>query len=217
MESTKMYGLLAASFLLLSLLGDPAAACSCAPRHPQTAFCNADVVIKGKFVGVSKQPLNISIGEPVWWVRYEFKTTKVYKGPEEMQDVRFLNTPAMESVCGYEHKAPLKGEDYVVAGMLEGDDVMITSCSFIQPWAQLSPAQRRGLSLKYSKGCNCTIMACTSMPCTLTSDSQCLWTDGIMTRIWDGSQAKRLACLPRSDSLCAWQSLSPQGQTAPKQ
>ncbi|KAL8164202.1 UNVERIFIED_CONTAM: hypothetical protein K2H54_047668 [Gekko kuhli] len=212
-----MYGLLAASFLLLTLLGDPTAACSCAPRHPQTAFCNADVVIKGKFVGVSKQPLNISIGEPMWMVRYEFKTTKVYKGPEEMQDVWFLNTPAMESVCGYEHKAPMKGEDYVVAGMLEDNSVMITSCSFIQPWAQLSLAQRQGLSQTYSKGCNCTIVPCTSLPCSLTSSIQCLWTEGITSGIWDGTQAKRLACLPRSSGFCTWASLSTQGRTAPRQ
>lgn len=33
-----------------------------------------------------------------------------------MQDVRFLYTPAMESLCGYEHKGPLKGEEYVIAG-----------------------------------------------------------------------------------------------------
>ncbi|XP_054859717.1 metalloproteinase inhibitor 1 [Eublepharis macularius] len=213
MDSAKMCGLLAASFLLLTLLWDPTAACSCAPRHPQTAYCNADIVIKAKFVGVSKQPMNISIGEPVSWVRYEIKTTKVFKAPEVMQDVRFLYTPAVASVCGYEHNAPLKGEEYIIAGMLEGDRVMITACSFIQPWSQLSPAQKRGLSLTYSKGCSCMVVPCTSMPCSVTSDSQCLWTDGIGSRIWDGSQAKRLACLPRSNTsdLCAWESLNTQG------
>ncbi|CAI5795880.1 metalloproteinase inhibitor 1 [Podarcis muralis] len=213
MDTSKVCGFLTASFLLLVLLGDPTAACSCAPRHPQSAYCYADVVIRGKFVGVSKQQVNISIGEPVWWMRHEIKTTKVYKGPEEMQDVRFLHTPAMESLCGYEHKGPLKGEEYVIAGMLEGDRAMITACSFIEPWSQLSFAQKRGLSSDYSKGCNCTVVPCNSMPCSITSDNQCLWTDGIMSRIWDGFQAKRLACLPRGEStgLCTWQSLSTQG------
>ncbi|XP_060108359.1 metalloproteinase inhibitor 1 [Heteronotia binoei] len=217
MKSTKMYGLLAASFLLLTLLGDPTTACSCAPRHPQTAYCNADIVIRGKFMGVSKQPMNISLGEPIWLVSYEFKAIKMYKGPEEMQDVYFLNTPSMESVCGYDHKAHEKG-DYVVAGMMEDDKMMITTCSFIQPWASLSPAQRRGLSLTYSKGCNCTILPCIST-CTMTSDSQCLWTDGTMAKTWDGNQAKRFACLPRSDSsgFCTWQLISAQGRNATRQ
>ncbi|KAH0628923.1 hypothetical protein JD844_010566 [Phrynosoma platyrhinos] len=210
MDSAKVSGFLAASFFLLILLGDPTETCSCAPRHPQSAFCYADVVIRGKFVAVSKEHVNISAGEPVWWMRHEIKTTKVYKGPEEMQDVRFLHTPAMESLCGYEYKGSPKGEEYVIAGMLEGDRVMITACSFIQPWAQLTLAQKRGLSSDYSKGCNCTIVPCISMPCSVNADNQCLWTDGIMSRIWDDFQAKRLACLPRAEkpSLCTWQSLS---------
>uniref|UniRef100_A0ACB8EN27 Uncharacterized protein n=2 Tax=Sphaerodactylus townsendi TaxID=933632 RepID=A0ACB8EN27_9SAUR len=164
-------------------------------------------------MSVSKKPLNISMGEPMWTLVYEFKTNKIYKAPKGMQDVRFLHTPAMESLCGYEHKAPMNGEDYVVAGMLEGDDVMITSCSFIQPWAQLSPAQRRGLSLTYRKGCNCTIMPCTSVPFEISSNSQCLWTDGLESRVWDGPQAKRMACLPRLNTTdaCSWKVLVTQG------
>ncbi|XP_042309215.1 metalloproteinase inhibitor 1 [Sceloporus undulatus] len=211
MDSAKVSGFLTASFLLFALLGDPTEACSCAPRHPQSVFCYADVVIRGKFVAVSQESVNISAGEPVWWIRYEIKTIKVYKAPEEMQDVHFLHTPAMESICGYEHKG-LKGEEYVIAGMLEGDRVMISACSFIQPWAQLTLAQKRGLSSDYSKGCNCTIVPCTSMPCSVTSDNQCLWTDGIMSRVWDQFQAKRLACLPwpRKPGLCTWQSLNTQ-------
>ncbi|XP_044287408.1 metalloproteinase inhibitor 1 [Varanus komodoensis] len=210
MDSAKVYGILATSFLLLMMLGDPTTACSCAPRHPQSAYCNADIVIKAKFVGVTKELVNISIGEPVWWMRHEIKTTKVYKAPAHMQDVQFLYTPAMESVCGYEHKGTLKGEEYIITGMLEGDRVMITACSFIQPWAQLSVAQKRGLSSEYSKGCNCTVVPCIAMPCFVSSNNQCLWTDGIISRIWDDFQAKRLACLSQSESpsLCTWQSLS---------
>ncbi|KAM3844086.1 metalloproteinase inhibitor 1 [Vipera latastei] len=210
---SKMSRFLAVGVFLLSLKADPTAACSCAPRHPQSAYCSADIVIRGKFVSVSKQHVNISVGEPVWWIRHEIKTTKVYKGPEEMQDVRFLYTPSMESLCGYEHKGPLKVEEYVIAGMLDGNRVMITACSFIQPWSQLSLAQKRGLSLEYSKGCNCTVMPCLSMPCFISSDNQCLWTDGFTSRIWDSLQAKRLACLPRSENsnFCTWQSLSSQG------
>lgn len=44
MDSAKTCGFLAAGcLLLLTLLGDPTEACSCAPTHPQTAYCNADV------------------------------------------------------------------------------------------------------------------------------------------------------------------------------
>ncbi|KAJ6652993.1 hypothetical protein lerEdw1_010262, partial [Lerista edwardsae] len=41
-------------------------------------------------------------------------------------------------------------------GKLEKNRVMITLCSFIQPWSWLSPEQQRGMRLDYSKGCGCT-------------------------------------------------------------
>ncbi|XP_066470058.1 metalloproteinase inhibitor 1 [Tiliqua scincoides] len=203
MDSAKMCGFLATScVLLLTLLGDPTEACSCAPSHPQTAYCNADVVIRCKFVGNGTRS-GLS-------VQYEIKTTKVYKGSEAMQELRFLHTPAMASVCGYEHKENHQGEEYVIAGMLDNNLVRISACSFIQPWAQLTPEQRRGLSLDYSKGCSCQIVPCYSMPCSVDSNSQCLWTDGIVNQMWNGgSQDKSAACLPKSGNpgLCTWQSL----------
>uniref|UniRef100_A0A8C4YRG3 Metalloproteinase inhibitor 1 n=1 Tax=Gopherus evgoodei TaxID=1825980 RepID=A0A8C4YRG3_9SAUR len=90
--------------------------CSCAPQHPQMAFCQADVVIRGRFMGITPLSHNSSRGESVPWVRYEIKTTKIYKGFEPLTDVHFVDTPALESVCGYQHPAPLKGEEYLIMG-----------------------------------------------------------------------------------------------------
>ncbi|KAJ6652985.1 hypothetical protein lerEdw1_010254 [Lerista edwardsae] len=198
MDSARMCGFLAAGcLLLLTLLGDPTEACSCAPTHPQTAYCNADVVIRAKFVGDSME---------FPWKRFEIKTAKVYKGSEALQELRFLYTSTVGHLCGYE-KEPRQGEDYVIAGKQYINRTIINLCSFIQPWAELSPEQRRGLSLDYSKGCSCTvsIKPCYSTPCSIKSDSLCLWDQNL-----NGIQAKTLACLPKSGipHACSWQSLN---------
>lgn len=50
------------------------------------------------------------------------------------------------------------------------------------------------------------------MPCSVDSNNQCLWTDGIVQQTWNSNQAKSLACLPKSGTpeFCIWQSLKSQ-------
>ncbi|XP_038237762.1 metalloproteinase inhibitor 1 isoform X1 [Dermochelys coriacea] len=206
--------LLAGAILVLAL-GDPTAACSCAPQHPQMAFCQADVVIRGRFVGVTSLSHNNSRGESVPWVRHEIKTTKIYKGFEPPADVHFVETPTLESVCGYQPPAPLKGEEYLIMAVRQGERLTVSTCSFVRPWGRVPPSQRRGISQAYGGGCACQVVPCNSMPCALSGDAQCLWTDGLLDRSWQGPQAQRLACLPRpsqgappgADPFCAWETL----------
>ncbi|XP_074873666.1 metalloproteinase inhibitor 1 [Carettochelys insculpta] len=206
---------LLASAILILALGDPTAACTCAPQHPQMAFCQADVVVRGRFMEVTPLKHNSSSGESAPWVRYEIKTTKAYKGVESLGDIRFIDTPALESVCGYQHLAPLKGEEYLIMATRQDQRLMISACSFVRPWGRVSPSQRRGISQAYGGGCTCEVVPCNSMPCVVSGDMQCLWTDGLMDRSWRGPQAQRLACLPRpslgvppnSDPFCTWETL----------
>uniref|UniRef100_A0A8D0BFG9 Metalloproteinase inhibitor 1 n=1 Tax=Salvator merianae TaxID=96440 RepID=A0A8D0BFG9_SALMN len=209
MDSPKVYGFLAVSVFLISFLLDSAAACMCAPDHPQTRFCRADVVIRARFMGVTETYVNSIFGTPMPLLQYEIKTTKVYKSPEDMQDIRFLYTSTMENFCGYIHKGPLK-EEYIIEGRLNSNRVHISLCSFIQPWNQLSAAQKQGLSSDYMKGCSCNIETCSSMPCEIHSSEQCLWTDQITSKEWNGHQAQQLACLPRTEdsTICTWRSLN---------
>ncbi|KAJ6652989.1 hypothetical protein lerEdw1_010258, partial [Lerista edwardsae] len=148
MGSANMCQILASGILLLlTLLGDPTVACMCAPSHPQSDYCEANIVIKAKFL---KYEL-----ETRWWARYEIQTTEVIKGPAEVQRLRFLRTASEGSLCGYDLE-PVLGEDYVITAMQYKDRVLITLCSFIQPWAKLSPQEKRGLRVDYKKGCSCT-------------------------------------------------------------
>ncbi|XP_006036368.1 metalloproteinase inhibitor 1 [Alligator sinensis] len=207
---------LLAGLALLLARGSPTSACSCAPQHPQSAYCQADLVLRARFMGLSQASSNASAS----YVRYEIKTSKVLKGPVSGQDLRYLETPTLESLCGYQHAAPLRGEEYVVAASFEDGRATVTSCSFIQPWAELSLGQHRGLMQAYEKGCHCQVLPCQALPCTVTSDSQCLWMDRLSGHGWQGTQAQRFACLPHSRSppgptpglpLCTWQLLKARG------
>ncbi|XP_062827759.1 metalloproteinase inhibitor 1 isoform X2 [Anolis carolinensis] len=96
MNLAKVSTFLAASFLLLTLLGDTTEACKCYFPHPQTAFCSYDIVLRVKFLR-----------------GYGIKTTRVYKGPEEMQNLRDFDTPPRGGACGYSHEGSFR-EEYLV-------------------------------------------------------------------------------------------------------
>nr|XP_005312001.1 metalloproteinase inhibitor 1 isoform X2 [Chrysemys picta bellii] len=202
---------LLAGAILALVLGDPTDACTCMPRHPQTAFCQADVVIRGKFVGVT--PLSPSGEEFPSWIRYEINVTKTYKGIGSPGDVLFIDSLEEESLCGYRHPGPLDGkEEYLIMAERQGEPLTISLCSFVRLWGRVPPSQRRGVSQAYGEGCACEVVPCHSMPCKLSGNAQCPWTDGLQDWNWQGPQAERQACLPRpsqplEDSFCAWETL----------
>uniref|UniRef100_F7IG45 Metalloproteinase inhibitor 1 n=1 Tax=Callithrix jacchus TaxID=9483 RepID=F7IG45_CALJA len=190
---------LASGILLLLWLIAPSRACTCVQPHPQTAFCNSDLEASGH-----------------WLVR-EIKETlplihqQMYKGFQALgdtADIRFVYTPAMESVCGYFHRSHNRSEEFLIAGKLQDGLLHITTCSFVVPWNSLSLAQRRGFTKTYSVGCEeCTVFPCLSIPCKLQSGTHCLWTDQLLQGSERGFQSRHLACLPREPGMCTWQSL----------
>ncbi|XP_032773804.1 metalloproteinase inhibitor 1-like [Rattus rattus] len=169
---------LASGILLLLSLIASSKACSCAPTHPQTAFCNLDLVIRAKFMGSPE------IIETTLYQRYEIEMTKMLKGFDAVGNAtgfRFAYTPAMESLCGYVHKPQNRSGEFLIAGRLRNGNLHITACSFLVPWRNLSPAQQKAFVKTYSAGCGvCTVFPCSAIPCKLGSDSHCLWTDHIL-------------------------------------
>uniref|UniRef100_A0A8C8ZV15 Metalloproteinase inhibitor 1 n=1 Tax=Prolemur simus TaxID=1328070 RepID=A0A8C8ZV15_PROSS len=137
----------------------------------------------------------------------------MYKGFQALgdaADIRFVYTPAMESVCGYFHKSQNRSEEFLIAGKLRDGLLHINTCSFLAPWHGLSHAQRRGFTKTYAAGCEeCTVFPCSSIPCKLESDTHCLWTDQLLQGSEKGFQSRHLACLPREPGMCTWQSLRP--------
>ncbi|XP_015224316.1 metalloproteinase inhibitor 4-like [Lepisosteus oculatus] len=194
------------SLSLALLIGGLTDACTCGPQHPQTKFCSSDVVIRGRIVGMEYVNMDNQTDAPQW-IRYEVKQTKMFKGFERVADVHYIYTPHDGGVCGFEFNlsGPAKQTELVMAGLLTEDGrVMVSVCSFIQPWDKLSTGQKRGIMYTYKDNCDCRINPCHSVPCTLTSERECLWTDGLFSRGWDQVQAQQYACVHQGEAACGW-------------
>ncbi|XP_041633585.1 metalloproteinase inhibitor 2b [Cheilinus undulatus] len=196
-----------ANFVTLAILflwrvEEIAEACSCAPVHPQQAFCNSDVVIRAKVAAQEEVGIGDDIyGNSITRIKYDIKQIKMFKGPN--QAIETIYTAPTASLCG----VTLEGnnKEYLITGRLQSDGTMyVTLCNFIMPWEDLSMTQKKSLTQRYEMGCDCKITRCTSIPCTLSSPSECLWLDWVLGRTVNGDQAKYFACIKRSDDSCAW-------------
>ncbi|XP_062331384.1 metalloproteinase inhibitor 2a [Osmerus eperlanus] len=142
--------------LILWRAEEIAEACSCAPVHPQQAFCNADIVIRAKVVGEKEVDTGNDIyGNPIKRIQYEVKQIKMFKGPD--QDVESVFTAPVSAICGVTLDTSGKKE-YLISGKAEaGGSVHVTLCDYIMPWDTMSPAQKKSLSQRYQMGCDCKV------------------------------------------------------------
>nr|XP_057905171.1 metalloproteinase inhibitor 2-like [Doryrhamphus excisus] len=180
--------------LCLWRLEEGAQACSCAPAHPQKAFCQADVVIKAKVIAGKDVD---GFDKPIV---YDIKQTKMFKGPD--REIDAIYTPPSSSLCGV---TLANGVEYLITGKLESDgSVHVTLCNFIAPWEGMSTTQKKSLVQRYEMGCDCQITHCSSVPCGISDPAECLWTDWLTEKTVNGEQARHFACIKRSDGSCAW-------------
>lgn len=214
MSGPSICGLAAVALLLLAQ-GTPSEACSCAPQHPQSAFCHSQVVVRGRIVGIEKMRRENSTDEEPSFLRLQIKVSKVFKGFDLKPELEYLYTPIHESLCGYSHPSNNKSEEFLFSGHIVNDMVMISVCGFNSPISKLTPSQKRGLTHIYKTGCGCEIVPCNG-PCAVTKSNQCLWTDALMSRSWVAHQALHLACTEKSNGNCVWESMkSRAGAAAP--
>ncbi|XP_034751059.1 metalloproteinase inhibitor 2-like [Etheostoma cragini] len=190
------------AILFLWRVEEIAEACSCSPVHPQQAFCNSDVVIRAKVVGVQLVDVGNDIyGNPIQRIKHDIKQIKMFKGTTPVIDA--IYTAPSSAVCGVTLEN--NGMEYLITGKLETDGTMhITLCDFIEPWEAMSDTQKKSLTQRYEMGCDCKITRCTSIPCMISGPAECLWTDWVIEKTVNGGQAKDFACIKRSDDSCAW-------------
>lgn len=199
------------AILFLWRVEEMAEACSCSPAHPQQAFCNSDVVIRAKVVGEQEVDAGNDVyGNTIKRLKYDIKQMKMFKGPSQVIDA--IYTAPSSAMCGVSLETNGRKE-YLITGKLEADGTMhVTLCDLIEPWEAMSVTQKMGLTERYQMGCECRITSCTSVPCMTTSPAECLWTDWLIEKSYNGGQAKHYACIKRSDDSCAWY----RGSTPPK-
>lgn len=199
--------------LLLVLCGaaEFAGACSCSPEHPQQAYCNADVVIRAKVVGRREVVTgNDAYGYPIKMIRYDVKQLKMFKGPDGEIDTIF--TGPSSALCGVNLESNGK-QEYLITGNLDSNGTLrINLCDYIESWESLSLTQKKSLGQRYQMGCDCKIVQCPIIPCSISEPVECLWTDWVLEGTVQGTQAQHYTCVKRSDSSCAWY----RGSTPPK-
>ncbi|XP_069799633.1 metalloproteinase inhibitor 1 [Dendropsophus ebraccatus] len=188
--------------MLVGCLSREAWSCTCGPRHPQTVYCESPIVFRAKFVGQK------DCAKREQWTEFEVKATKIFKAPKDLDDIQFVYSSRIESMCGYKHTSTNKSEEFLVAGTIIEDMVYITSCSFVVPWAPLSLGQKRGFLQVYAKHCNCQVKQCFG-PCSLDNNLQCLWTDPLMRKksLYANYQSSTYACMYNGEDMCTWKSL----------
>ncbi|XP_061892257.1 metalloproteinase inhibitor 2-like [Entelurus aequoreus] len=172
--------------LLLGMwqLQEGAHACSCPQTHPQTAFCQSDVVIKAKVVA-------ITAGE--FGINYNIEQTKILKGPIRSYDT--ISTEASSAECGLDLT---KGVEYfITGGRLKPDGSLhVILCDYVVLWKNSHDI----LVERYRIGCNCTITHRIAVP-SRASPNECLWTDLLTGNLGNDEQC---ACIKKSDGSCAW-------------
>ncbi|XP_078399578.1 metalloproteinase inhibitor 3-like [Cetorhinus maximus] len=174
--------------------------CTCLPVHPQTAFCNSDIVIR---VLVTSKTLVSSKNMEPHTIQYAVKQEKMYKGFEKKKMVEYVYTASSSAACGVELETNVQ---YLITGQLGVQrKVHIGICNWIVPWDDLTSLQKRSLKWnKYETGCCCQIVSCHSLPCSSPAKDQCVWTDLATEKTPAGSQAKNSVCMKRDDGSCHW-------------
>ncbi|XP_077372573.1 metalloproteinase inhibitor 2-like [Festucalex cinctus] len=165
--------------------------CTCLPAHPQQMFCQADVVIRAKVIGV----MPFHHGEEKL-TKYDIQQTRNLKGSKSFG---VIYTAPSSAACGV---TLTKGTEYLLMGRVHSDNILhLSKCDFYQPWDALSATQKKLLHSFYKKGCDCTIKSCLSYPCCMTGQTDCLWTDHMFGT---SDQTRNSACVKSRKGWCTW-------------
>lgn len=128
----------------------------------------------------------------------------MFKGFDKVKDIKYVYTPLYSSLCGVKLDSNNKIQ-YLLSGHIRRDGkISIGLCDFTEPWDNLSLAQKKNLNYRYEMGCECKIAPCYTVPCSTTTDNECLWTDWVLDNSLSGEQARQHACIKRMDGSCGW-------------
>ncbi|XP_028855082.1 metalloproteinase inhibitor 4-like [Denticeps clupeoides] len=191
--------------LILALgLEESAEGCTCMAAHPQEHFCSSEIVIRAKITGEKIVSPSNSSSPYMKMIQYEIKLIKMFKGFDKVKDIQYVYTPVFSSLCGVKLDSSNKVQ-YLLSGSMWSDGrVSIGLCDFNEPWDSLPMSLKKNLNYRYQMGCDCKISTCYTVPCSTTTDNECLWTDWLLDNSLSGEQARQHACVKRSNGSCSW-------------
>ncbi|XP_049532367.1 tissue inhibitor of metalloproteinase [Anopheles darlingi] len=148
--------------MMIVIMTVPSEACSCMPQHPQSAYCEADYVIVAQVLRKSQSTGTHDAYKIA--IKKEYKMSDAAR--EELRHGK-LYTPSVDSACG----RPLEPNKlYAIAANTN----QIGLCNYVQPYAELSLVEKRGLAGMYRKGCDCRVVPCFGPKCVFKPGA-CSW------------------------------------------
>nr|XP_022296966.1 metalloproteinase inhibitor 3-like [Crassostrea virginica] len=134
-------------------------ACSCLRQHPQTKFCDADIVIKAKILRRnSTGPTQFDDVMYTVQVLYDYKNQRNYQYSHEIQHIY---TPSNSATCGSYLEI---GGEYIIFVYISQGKWGTSLCNGNALTSSLNSQQRDAYELGYYKtGCSCEIKECVSM------------------------------------------------------
>lgn len=162
-QKSLILSIFAISFTIL-LFSSETNACSCAPSHPQTSYCNSEYVIVARILRKSNRRTN---DQHI----YKIDIVKTYKTSEKAQQYlkqsRLMTAPH-DGLCGINFKI---GQLYAIAG----NSQKVGLCQYIKEYSKMSQVEKRGIAGAYKKGCGCEINLCMNNRSCDPSPSACEW------------------------------------------
>ncbi|XP_047383094.1 metalloproteinase inhibitor 1-like [Sciurus carolinensis] len=186
------------AFPLLLALSTSCDACVCKLPHPQTTYCESDVVMLTDLLGLgpvirNKQSLRVNV-------------TKIFKGPLKANEIHEIYTPHSFEDCGFLMQTSIR-TNILIAGFLTAGKIHFTTCHLVYIWAHLFLEQRLGLESFYRKGCDCHINPCLSCldSCPEPDEKECVWQQkDCQYSYWEGDQTKTSMCFASKTGRCQW-------------
>ncbi|KAG8129770.1 putative Metalloprotein, partial [Naja naja] len=134
MNTTKPHGFFLAIFLVLVFLGELTEACTrCKEISLREACCKHDFVMRVEFKSVKQDPSSMYFSIN----KFSIQPIQVFKGPGHIRNARVLYSPKSEYHCGYQHKGPLRGDDYLISGWIDDNNTLdIKKCNLAIPWEE---------------------------------------------------------------------------------
>ncbi|KAJ1095807.1 hypothetical protein NDU88_000962 [Pleurodeles waltl] len=184
MES-RLWKLFAAIVLLLLVGSQQSSASDCLYSHPQSYYCNSEVVIKVKILREPERNNSVK--------GHKLQILEVYKGGIWLSRSFFHNTFTTTAI-----DLPVDPGNFLLIGFGSGS-LQVSGCSMVKPWSELTTKQALGIRGAYKDGCSCEIISSFPKPgeskgrhCKLDDDS--------------ANQVANQACIPKGGT-CSWQTI----------
>lgn len=169
--------------------------CSCMPQHPQTAFCNADFVVRAKVMSsktlfskwiastdprqqppmVGDEMLETGERRSPSEIRFAVSIGRTFKAKDAYINInnKTLFTSASSASCGVHLEDDTA---YLIMGRVVAGKAWVSLCDTVMKWDDVPKRMRKLLVGTYARNCDCKVRVCFNKACAeRLENSTCAW------------------------------------------